>query len=114
MAHIPTAIEVARREEHLLPIGAAAGEIEWCLRNLKGLAADAKDERVRLMATITLHEIWSTRLARDTQATKSHSDRATVMSDLSALSRKALEQPIVEAVTDQPAAADNASSTENQ
>jgi hypothetical protein len=99
MAHIPTAVEVARREEALLPITNAAAEIEWCLRNLKGLTADAKDERVRLVATIKLHEISSTRLERDTQSTKSHSDRAAVMSDLSALYRKALEQPIVEAVT---------------
>ena len=64
------------------------------------LACDSKDDKVRLLATVKLLEVCERReqIERD-QATVS-AERAQVVADLSALYRKALEQPIVEAVVD--------------
>jgi hypothetical protein len=74
-------------------------EVEFCLSNLKGLACDSKHDKVRLLATVKLEVCERREQIERKQATVS-ADRAQVVADLSALYRKALEQPIVEAVVD--------------
>jgi hypothetical protein len=84
----------------LLPIGTMKQEAEFCLRNLKGLACDSKDDKVRLLATVKLLEVCERREQIEREQALVSSERAQVVADLSALYRKALEQPIAEAVVD--------------
>ncbi|HEX4545755.1 MAG TPA: hypothetical protein VH110_05305 [Candidatus Acidoferrum sp.] len=107
-----TSIEIARRESELMPLGTMQQEVEFCLKNLKGLALNSPDQKVRLLATLKLHEICETRIGRERELTQSGSERRQVIADLEGLYRKALEQPIVEAVIDSEPQAEEPAGTE--
>jgi hypothetical protein len=95
-----TRAQVAVYQEQLLPIGTLKQEIEFCLRNLKGLACESEDDKVRLLATCKLLEICERREATERELAAVSKERAQVVADLSALYRKALEQPVIEPVVD--------------
>jgi hypothetical protein len=70
-----TRAQVIKYQEMLLPIGTMKQEIEFCLRNLKGLACDSKDDKVRLLATVKLLEVCERREQIEREQAKVSAER---------------------------------------